>query len=45
LTTPQLHFIVRCINTHGAYGELTADGYYIKLAAAFTHLYTSSVSV
>jgi phosphomannomutase len=38
LTTPQLHHMVRCINTAGteyAYGEATEDGYYKKMAAAF----------
>lgn len=38
LTTPQLHYIVRCINTKGTqdeYGEPTEKGYYEKLAAAF----------
>lgn len=38
LTTPQLHYMVRCINTKGtpdAYGEPTTDGYYNKLYAAF----------
>ncbi|KAI0219536.1 Phosphoacetylglucosamine mutase [Lamellibrachia satsuma] len=38
LTTPQLHYIVRCINTRGAYGEQTETGYYTKLAAAFLKL-------
>ena len=38
LTTPQLHYITRCINTKGSpyeYGEPTTDGYYKKLADAF----------
>jgi phosphoacetylglucosamine mutase len=38
LTTPQLHYLVRCINTQGtpyAYGEPTEKGYYEKLAAAY----------
>lgn len=38
LTTPQLHYITRCLNTAGtpeAYGEPSAEGYYKKLAAAF----------
>ncbi|KAG0246292.1 Phosphoacetylglucosamine mutase [Mortierella sp. GBAus27b] len=38
LTTPQLHYITRCLNTAGtaeAYGEASAEGYYKKLAAAF----------
>ncbi|KAI1004142.1 Phosphoacetylglucosamine mutase [Podosphaera aphanis] len=38
LTTPQLHYIVRCINTQGTprnYGDPSEKGYYEKLAAAF----------
>ena len=38
LTTPQLHYMVRCINTKGSpyeYGEPTEAGYYKKLADAF----------
>ena len=38
LTTPQLHYVTRCINTKGSpyeYGEATEKGYYEKLAAAF----------
>ena len=38
LTTPQLHYLVRCINTKGtqyAYGEVSEKGYYEKLAGAF----------
>ena len=35
LTTPQLHYMVRCINTNGAFGAPTEEGYYHKLAAAF----------
>jgi phosphoacetylglucosamine mutase len=38
LTTPQLHYVTRCINTKNsdyAYGEPTEQGYYEKLAAAF----------
>ncbi|KAF9543950.1 Phosphoacetylglucosamine Mutase [Mortierella hygrophila] len=41
LTTPQLHYITRCLNTAGtpeAYGEPSAEGYYKKLAAAFKTL-------
>jgi len=40
-TTPQLHYLVRCINTQGtndAYGEPTEEGYYTKLSAAFKTL-------
>ncbi|KAH6565264.1 hypothetical protein BASA60_009990 [Batrachochytrium salamandrivorans] len=39
MTTPQLHYVTRCINTAGtpeAYGEPTAQGYYSKLANSFT---------
>ena len=38
LTTPQLHYMVRCLNTEGtkdAYGEPTEKGYYEKFSAAF----------
>jgi phosphoacetylglucosamine mutase len=38
LTTPQLHYLTRCINTEGtpqSYGEVSEKGYYEKLAAAF----------
>ncbi|EDP55957.1 N-acetylglucosamine-phosphate mutase [Aspergillus fumigatus A1163] len=38
MTTPQLHYVVRCKNTLGTqyeYGEPTEQGYYEKLAAAF----------
>ncbi|KAJ1992534.1 hypothetical protein H4R33_000990 [Dimargaris cristalligena] len=38
LTTPQLHYIVRCINTQGAYGQPTVEGYYEKLGAAYKKL-------
>ena len=39
LTTPQLHYIVRCINTNAAYGEPTEEGYYKKLSSAFIKLH------
>lgn len=38
LTTPQLHYIVRCVNTEGtplSYGEASEQGYYKKLSEAF----------
>ncbi|KAK8164904.1 N-acetylglucosamine-phosphate mutase-like protein [Phyllosticta citrichinensis] len=38
LTTPQLHYLVRCVNTKGtahAYGEISEKGYYEKMASAF----------
>jgi phosphoacetylglucosamine mutase len=37
LTTPQLHYLVRCENTKGtqyAYGDVSEVGYYEKLSAA-----------
>ena len=38
LTTPQLHYMVRCLNTEGtqdAYGVPTEAGYYEKFSTAF----------
>lgn len=38
MTTPQLHYVVRCKNTIGTqyeYGEPSEQGYYEKLAEAF----------
>jgi phosphoacetylglucosamine mutase len=38
MTTPQLHYITRCTNTEGtpqSYGDVSEQGYYEKLAAAF----------
>lgn len=38
LTTPQLHYLVRCLNTDGtpkAYGKVSEAGYYEKLSEAF----------
>ena len=38
LTTPQLHYMVRCVNTQNtpyAFGDATEEGYYKKMAAAF----------
>jgi hypothetical protein len=38
LTTPQLHYLTRCINTEGtpqSYGEVSEKGYYEKLSEAF----------
>eukprot|EP01134_Creolimax_fragrantissima_P005688 CFRG5688T1 len=34
VSTPQLHFVCRCLND-SSYGEPTLDGYYTKLANAF----------
>ena len=35
VSTPQLHYVVRCINTEGQYGDPTEQGYYEKLGFAF----------
>jgi phosphoacetylglucosamine mutase len=40
-TTPQLHYLVRCLNTQGTnspYGVPTQEGYYNKMASAFKQL-------
>ncbi|KAJ3305294.1 Phosphoacetylglucosamine Mutase [Blyttiomyces sp. JEL0837] len=40
-TTPQLHYVTRCLNTAGtpeSYGEPTEEGYYKKLASAFRNI-------
>ena len=44
LTTPQLHYMVRCKNSAEAYGKFSEVGYYEKLSAAFIKL-QKSVSV
>lgn len=35
VTTPQLHYVVACTNTKGAYGVPTIEGYYEKISKAF----------
>lgn len=35
VTTPQLHYLVVCINTNGSYSDPTLHGYYVKLSEAF----------
>jgi phosphoacetylglucosamine mutase len=43
LTTPQLHYITRCVNTEGtpqSYGDVSEKGYYEKLAEAFKRAMT-----
>ncbi|XP_076345832.1 phosphoglucomutase 3-like protein nst isoform X2 [Tachypleus tridentatus] len=44
LTTPQLHYLVRCKNTNEQYGESSEEGYYRKLSKAFLHLRTVGTS-
>lgn len=38
LATPQLHYMVRCHNTAGEYGEGSEEGYYKKVSNAFLDL-------
>lgn len=42
MTTPQLHYAVRCINSSGRYGTPSEVGYYTKLSNAFKQLYQVS---
>ncbi|XP_069829615.1 phosphoacetylglucosamine mutase isoform X2 [Dendropsophus ebraccatus] len=42
VTTPQLHYVVRCRNTDGRYGEPSVEGYYRKLSTAFNELVKQS---
>jgi hypothetical protein len=39
LSTPQLHYIVRCVNTNGEYGEASEDGYYRKLSSSLQEIW------
>lgn len=48
LTTPQLHYMVRSLNTAASknpYGEPTESGYYSKLSAAFCKLVVLKLTV
>ena len=53
LTTPQLHYLTRCLNTRGTqfeYGDPTEQGYYQKIASSFEtamkgHKFSGSVTV
>lgn len=40
LSTPQLHYMVRCLNTSGAYGEPNEEGYFNKLTKAFFNVWS-----
>uniref|UniRef100_A0A8C6XDS6 Phosphoacetylglucosamine mutase n=1 Tax=Naja naja TaxID=35670 RepID=A0A8C6XDS6_NAJNA len=44
VTTPQLHYMVRCHNTQGTYGTPTVEGYYQKLSKAFLELTMQAAS-
>ena len=38
MTTPQLHYMVKCLNTNEKYGMATGKGYIRKLLHAFTEM-------
>jgi phosphoacetylglucosamine mutase len=38
MTTPQLHYTIRCYNDGGLYGQYTEAGYFNKLCTAFQKL-------
>jgi len=38
MTTPQLHYTVRCYNDDGLYGNYTEAGYFNKICTAFQKL-------
>ncbi|KAK4875333.1 hypothetical protein RN001_011755 [Aquatica leii] len=38
VTTPQMHYFVKCRNTQNEYGVATEEGYYTKLVSAFKKL-------
>lgn len=42
LSTPQLHYLVRCTNDGGKYGVATEEGYFNKLATSFNKLISSA---
>ncbi|XP_046421904.1 phosphoacetylglucosamine mutase [Neodiprion fabricii] len=44
ITTPQLHYLVVCLNTNESYGIATLHGYYQKLSNAFKEIRGSSPS-
>ncbi len=45
LTTPQLHYMVRCRNTNMKYGQANEEGYYKKLANAFNNIWSLVISL
>ncbi|XP_076247835.1 phosphoglucomutase 3-like protein nst isoform X2 [Calliopsis andreniformis] len=44
VTTPQLHYLVVCINTSNRYGDPSLDGYYTKLSKAFKHMRQNNIN-
>jgi phosphoacetylglucosamine mutase len=45
LTTPQLHYMVRCLNTNGGYGEPSEEGYYNKISQAFFNVWSMVIII
>ncbi|XP_028857915.1 phosphoacetylglucosamine mutase [Denticeps clupeoides] len=45
VTTPQLHYLVRCQNTNGSYGNASLEGYYQKLSQAFVQITSKAVKL
>ena len=41
MSTPQLHYMVRCVNTNGSYGEPSEQGYFRKLTRAFFNVWST----
>ena len=41
MSTPQLHYMVRCLNTNGSYGEPSEQGYFRKLTRAFFNVWST----
>lgn len=39
ITTPQLHYMVRCMNTNNGYGVATVEGYCNKLSKALKNIW------
>ncbi len=45
LTTPQLHYMVRCLNTNGEYGEPSELGYFNKISKAFFNVWSMVIDL
>lgn len=43
MSTPQLHYVVRCLNTNGEYGEPTEHGYFRKITRAFFNVWSTVI--
>lgn len=44
VTTPQMHYFVKCRNTQYEYGQPTEEGYYTKLVTAFKNLRNDKIT-